>query len=432
MVQLRDKKDETSSQKIRKAMEPSDHTWSVYKEARQSYFITIKAEKRKVLTNAIQSSRGDSKKLFNLVKSLTGTNPHNPLPSGSDQELAQTFSNFFMEKIQKIRNHLDQFSPYVPAVYQDFSLLETFNPVTEDEVRKTILSLHPKSCELDPIPVKLFRDVFEYILEFLIFIFNKSLETGWFVSDWKCAVLQPLIKGSNLPTNTNNYRPMSNLNFLSKVLEKLVLSQFMSHCNDHDLLPEHQSAYRPHHSCEIVLIKIMDDILWGMENGKVTAMLFLDLSAAFDTVDHYILHKTLRDSYNVQGKCLEWFDLYLQPWECKTAIGLAYSGTKTMNFSVPQGSCMGPSLFTIYAGSIGTVIKPPTSLYGYADDHTIGRKFKPGNPGQEEITLIELLCTVSSIQNWMDSNKLKLNPTKTEMVFFGTKKLLKLCLNNAV
>lgn len=168
---------------------PGDHTWNVYKESKWTYFNLIKSEKRKILSGAIQEAKGDSKKLFNLVKSLTGTNPDNPMPPGSDQDLADSFSQFFMTKIQKIRTQLENFPQFIPEIHQGIPAMENFIAVTAQEVRKAILSLHPKSCELDPIPVKLFREIFEYILDFLTFLFNKSLETGCFMTDWKCAVL---------------------------------------------------------------------------------------------------------------------------------------------------------------------------------------------------------------------------------------------------
>ncbi len=194
------------------------------------------------------------------------------------------------------------------------------------------MALHPKSCELDPIPAHLFRKGFQYIIEFLTFLFNKSMTLGEFPETWKCAVLRPLIKGTNLPTVNANYRPVSNLSFISKVLEKLVLGQLMDHCSAHELLPLHQSAYHPNHSCETVLMKLMDDILWNMERNQTTAALFLDLSAAFDTVDHDILHQTLDRTYQIKGQCLHWFDSYLQPRMCKMSIGSAYSLVQTMDY----------------------------------------------------------------------------------------------------
>lgn len=211
-------------------------------------------------------------------------------------------------------------------------------------------------------------------------------------------MLRPLIKDKSLANVNSNYRPVSNLPFLSKVLEKLVLVQLHQHASVHDTLPSHHSAYRKGYSCETVLAKILDDILWSMERSNVRVTLFLDLSAAFDTVDHSILHDTLERSYGITGTCLKWLDSYLQPRYCRTAVGSAYSETKEMSFSVPQGSCMGPSLFTMYAGSIKNAIPEDSDLYGYADDHTVSKEFSPSTPGNEELSLLSLSNTVDSIQ----------------------------------
>ncbi len=118
-----------------------------------------------------------------------------------------------------------------------------FVPITPADTRKIIFSLAPKSCEFDPLPARLFRDCVQYLLEFITTIINKSLTSGEFILSWKTSILRPLIKGSNLPTTYKRYRPDSNVPFLSKVLEKAALSQFQTHCDDHDLIPGYQSAY---------------------------------------------------------------------------------------------------------------------------------------------------------------------------------------------
>ncbi len=117
---------------------------------------------------------------------------------------------------------------------------------------------------------------------------------------WKHSVLKPLLKGTNLPRQEKkNFRPVSNVLFLSKVLEKVALEQIHRHCEDESLLPDYQSAYHPGYSCETALAKINLDLLWAMETQQVTAMIFLDLSAAFDTVDHQILHTVFHDTFNI-------------------------------------------------------------------------------------------------------------------------------------
>ena len=104
-----------------------------------------------------------------------------------------------------------------------------------------------------------------------------------------------------------NYGPVSNLSFISKVMEKCTLQQFTQHCDDHQLLPEFQSAYPKHHGCKTSLLMLTNDILWSMDNQQVTSMVILDLSTAFDTVDHQLLLKVLSHKFRIAGTALEWY-----------------------------------------------------------------------------------------------------------------------------
>ena len=124
-------------------------------------------------------------------------------------------------------------------------------------------------------------------------IVNISLQEGIFADKWKVAIVRPLLKKAGLDLVAANYRPVSNLPFLSKVNEKCMLKHFNRHCEMNNFLPEYQSAYRQHYSCETALVKMADDILWSMEHQRITAVVAIDLIAAFDTVDHDILLKVL-------------------------------------------------------------------------------------------------------------------------------------------
>ena len=123
------------------------------------------------------------------------------------------------------------------------------------------------------------------------------MANGVFVPQWKSAIVRPLLKKSGLELILKNYRPVSNLNFLSKLLEKVALEQFLGHCETRELFPSYQSAYRKHYSCETALIKLTADILLNMDNKRVTALAAIDLSAAFDTVDHLVLSKVLSTNF---------------------------------------------------------------------------------------------------------------------------------------
>ena len=133
--------------------------------------------------------------------------------------------------------------------------------------------------------------------------------------------MRPLLKKSTLDLIPSNYCPVSNFSFLSKLLEKCAMDHVNEHCNLHTFLPDYQLAYHNGYSCEAAIIKLVNDILWAMENQQVTTVMALDLSAAFDTVNHEILLSVLKHNFGLEDTVLNLFDSYLHPRSCKVSIG---------------------------------------------------------------------------------------------------------------
>ena len=156
----------------------------------------------------------------------------------------------------------------------------------------------------------------------------------------KTAIIKPLLKKAGLELICKNYRPVSNLSFLSNILEKCALLQFNNHCTVNNLLPDYQSAYREHFSCETTLVKLLDDIVWNMETQKITAVVVIDLSAAFNTVDHDVLLDVLINRFGLDGNTQDWIDSYLRPRKFKVNIGQSYSEEIDVKFSVLQGNIL--------------------------------------------------------------------------------------------
>ena len=154
----------------------------------------------------------------------------------------------------------------------------------------------------------------------------------------------------------NNFRPISNLNFISKILEKVVASRIQSHLLSNSVSSSFQSAYRMFHSTETTLLGIHNDLILAMNRGQVTSLILLDLSAAFDTVDHSILLHRLQHWFGLHGTSLDWFSSYLT--SCSQAVSIQNSTSSFSNLScgVPQGSVLGPLLFTLYTTPLGSVI----------------------------------------------------------------------------
>ena len=143
------------------------------------------------------------------------------------------------------------------------------------------------------MPTARLKEVLGTILLSLAHIINKSLDQGTFYTDWKEALVKSLVKKMSLGTTVTNYRPVSNLQFISKIVLRVTLDQFTQHYNSNSFLPDYQSAYRKYYSCETSLVKLVNNILWAMEKQLVTVVVILDLSAAFDTVDHDLLLEVL-------------------------------------------------------------------------------------------------------------------------------------------
>ena len=159
----------------------------------------------------------------------------------------------------------------------------SFEPVTDEFVLKIVNSASAKSCELDPIPTTLLYENLDILLPTVTNI-NTSLTTGFVPRDLKTPVVKPLLKKPSLDKNLlKNYRPISNLPFLSKIREKVVLHKILSHLQENNLSNPFQSTYRAGHSTETVLLRIVNDILSALDNDNISVLLLLNLSAAFDT-----------------------------------------------------------------------------------------------------------------------------------------------------
>ena len=226
------------------------------------------------------------------------------------------------------------------------------------------------TVNLDNIPPNFFKASSSAFMRYVLHTFNLSLSTGIFPSTYKRAIVKPILKNASLDINVlSNYRPVSNLCFLSKLLEKCVLTQLVNYLDENQLFSSFQSAYREYHSCETAITKISNDILNNLDCSDSTFLLLLDLSAAFDTIDHSVLIKRLKDVFNISGTVLQWFTSYLSGRSFCVKIKCSLSNGVITFYGVPQGSILGPILFLLYISEIESIARlHGFMIHMYADD----------------------------------------------------------------
>jgi len=365
---------------------------------------------------------GDQSKLFKIAESLLHTKGQTALPNHhSLPHLVNDFNNFFSDKIAKIRLDLDQAETnyHPPAVSFEGRQLTNFTPATEDEIAKLIKAASSASCDLDPIPTKLLKTKYLDVLCPLITrIVNQSMSTGIFPAAFKHALVRPLLKKASLdPEIFKNYRPVSNLAFVSKIIEKVVAARLQEHLMDNDLNEVFQSAYKKGHSTETALLRVHNDIIRAIDSGHGIFLILIDLSAAFDTIAHETLLALLSELIGIDGTAHDWFQSYLSGRTQSVLIDGIVSTLLFLLFGVPQGSVLGPLLFCIYILLLGKIIrKHHLNFHIYADDTQIYCSFDAKSMLTATALLEKIAACVSEIRSWMAYFKLKMNDDKTEFV----------------
>ena len=233
---------------------------------------------------------------------------------------------------------------------------------------------------LDAAPTRLLKEsaVLDCALPHMLHVVIESLGSSVVPACLKMAVITPILKKPSLCVNSlKNFRPISNLPFLGKVIEKVVAAQLSSHLSAHGIHDPMQSAYRPGHSTETALLRIQDGINRGLDAGVGSLLALLDLSAAFDTIDHTILLERLEAVAGIRGAALAWLRSYLHGRTQSVIINGVRSTTVDLSTGVPQGSVLGPLLFLVYAIPLRSVIgrHPGVRHQGYADDRQLYTQF---------------------------------------------------------
>ena len=362
--------------------------------------------------------------LFKIVNKIIKKPTNTPYPEHTNSEiLAEEFSSFFKSKIENIRKNFDSYkgNPLEMDIKSECNL-SSFSTVNSDELYKIIKNSPNKTCNLDPAPTSIVKQCAGILSQVIARLVNLTISTGNVPNTFKKAIVSPLIKKPNGDTSFTNYRPISNLPFISKVAEKVIANQMNSYIKENKLDEPLQSAYKKKHSTHTALIKVFNDILIAVDNKKVVLLTLLDLSAAFDTVDHSILLSRLEHTLGISDSAKKWFKSYLTNRTQEVVVNGKTSKSKELDCCVPQGSILGADLYSEYTIPLGELLRILELLYHfYADDSQLIKIIDPNNTSEHEKAKTDLQNNINRIRNWMGINKLQLYSEKTELLIIGSK-----------
>jgi len=401
---------------------------AAYRRACRSANQLINTSRTEYYRSRLQAAGTDYRQRWRTVNELLHS--HDSDRTRTDEEnkdLCGTFASYFVDKISQLRDRVrDTFSSLPVLLSVDLSdpphvgpLFTAVAPVTADEVLKVLHSSPHKSSTMDTIPTSLLMSCSQCFSEIIAYLANLSFSEGKFPTRFKTASVTPLLKKPTLDkTSPTSYRPISNLNFISKVLERLFLRHLRTHILASPNFNQNQSAYRSGHSTETALLLLLDRIYYAADGGRSTLLVSLDLSAAFDTISHDILLSRLNHSFGVAGVAHSWIKSYLSDRSQFVRIGSHTSPPVTCQIGVPQGSVLGPLLFSIYTSPISKIsMIHNVQQQQYADDTQL---YVAVTPTELKDQVSALQSCLVALQTWFCQNGMALNPDKSDAILIGT------------
>ena len=288
------------------------------------------------------------------------------------KQLANDFNEFFISKVKSIIASIP--TAIGPEVLKtEVNSMYSFTELSISQFRDLISASSNSTSPLDIIPTHLVKSFSDHCFLDLLKLLYLSLKAGYFPQSFKLAIVRPHLKKANSDNEDfSNYRPISNLSYISKLLERAAFIQMHEHLEKNSLLSKYQSAYMKFFSTETALAKVTNDLLLNLDRTKSNFYIGLDLSAAFDTLDHELLLSILETILGFKDKVLSFLDSYLSTRSQKVLIDGEYSIPRTIKTGVPQGSILGPDLFSCYLVSLEVLFERlDVNYHFYADDTVI-------------------------------------------------------------
>ena len=383
---------------------------------------TLRLAKKKYYADQLSKFKSDIKSTWKLLNSvLNRRKVDNPISKLRDKDviiedksiIAKVFNSYFSQIGSKLAKTVipgdKSFHEFLTRPNDNSMFL---NPTDRQELIRIVLQLKTnKAPGYDDIGNVLIKHIIYSIMDPLLFLLNFSLQSGQVPSKMKLAKVTPIFKkGDKLCVN--NYRPISLLTSLSKILEKIIYSRTITFLQKHDIISNSQFGFREKHNTTHALLSLINTVSVSIEKSYHTIGMFLDFSKAFDTINHDILlHKLAH--YGIRGKALQWFQSYLSDRKQFVTIGGYNSSTVPITCGVPQGSLLGPLLFSIYVNDIQNSSNV-LSFILFADDSNLF--YSNSDPNK----LVENLnAELINVTNWIKANKLSLNIQKTNYMIFS-------------
>ena len=398
---------------------------TAYKSYKNKLTNTIRFSKYKYYSDMFISLQGDMKKTWSNINEILGRKKYNAMPNNmffenrkftSKQDIVNQFNSYFINVGSNLAKSISS-SSFSFKQFMSCQETESFfiKPTSVYEILKLSSSIKiSKADGPDGISPRVIKECIHYIVNPLCDIFNMSLCTGIVPDKLKIAKIVPLFKKDN-PAHFENYRPVALLSIFAKLLERLMYNRLYDFLTKQNILIHEQFGFRKNYSTSLSVICFTDYILQEIDKGNFCCGVFMDLSKAFDTIDHHILLEKLY-LYGIRGVSLQWFNSYLSDRKQYVVVDGVESSHLDVNLGVPQGSVLGPLLFLIYVNDIincSSIMK--FSLF--ADDTVVLQSHK---------NIIDLMSIVNNelkmLNDWFKCNKLFLNFKKTKYVMFHSKR----------
>ena len=405
--------------KHRSSSDPAD--WENYRLLRNMCKTQTRNAQSDYYKNSFRHDFHNPKQFWNKLNHVLNKNNKNTINQlkinnetiSDPLHMAQALNNHFSSictNSQAANSYITAGSPAINSHNGSFA----FKKIQPIEVYRAICELK-ESCGAGPdgLEAKYIKLAAHTLMYPLTDLFNLSLSSCSFPSIWKCGKVTPIFKNGD-PSDPNNYRPISIICTTAKIFEKLIFNQLSQYLNHNNILSPVQSGFRQHFSTTTALLKFTNDVLLSSGNGLLTGAIFIDLSKAFDVVDHYLLLDKLY-SIGLQRNALLWFNAYLHNRRQCVALQGTQSDYLIVEKGVPQGSTLGPLLFSIFINDLpDTCLQSQVQLY--ADDTVI--YFSGSDLLQIQLSL---QADFNRVQNWLHENKLVLNKGKSCSMVFGTR-----------